>query len=180
MTAPLVHLGNWAMVGLDIVAWGAIHAGTGYLAHRLPESFCRRDTWLTTLRGWERSGRVWRVLRVHAWKDRLPEAGDVFEGGVSKRSLPGLDDAGLLQFAASTRRAEIGHWSAAACSPIFLVWNPLWISGVMVAYGLAVNAPFIAIQRYNRLRVSRVLVRRASRRAASARRAADTTGNNIP
>ena len=117
---------------------------------------------------------------MHAWKDRLPEAGDLFTGGVSKRFLPALDDAGLLQFVASTRRAEIGHWSAAACSPIFLVWNPLWISGVMVAYGLAVNAPFIAIQRYNRLRVSRVLTRRASRRAASARRASDTTGNNIP
>ena len=180
MTVPFFHLGNWAMVGLDIVAWGAIHAGTGYLAHRLPATFCERDTWLTRLRGWEQSGRLWRILRVHSWKDRLPEAGDVFEGGVSKRSLPALDDAGLLQFAASTRRAEIGHWSAAVCSPIFLVWNPLWITGVMVVYGLAVNAPFIAVQRYNRLRVSRVLVRRASRRAASARRDADTTGNNIP
>ena len=113
---PIVHLGNWAMVGLDIVAWGTIHAGTGYLAHRLPARFCERETWLTTQRGWERSGRVWRVLRVHAWKDRLPEAGDLFTGGVSKRFLPALDDAGLLQFVASTRRAEIGHWSAAACS----------------------------------------------------------------
>ena len=177
---PLIHLGNWAMLGLDIVVWGAIHAGTGYLAHRLPAARCERDGWLTTLRGWERSGRVWRVLRVHAWKDRLPEAGATFEGGVSKRCLPAFDDAGLRQFAASTRRAEIGHWSAAVCSPIFLLWSPLWIAGVMVVYGLAVNAPFIAIQRYNRLRVSRVLSRRASRRAASARRAADTTGNNIP
>ena len=177
---PPIHLSNWAMVGLNVVAWGTIHASTGYLAHQLPETLCERDTWLTTLRGWEQSGRMWRVLRVHDWKDRLPEAGDVFEGGVSKRSLPSFDDAGLQQFAASTRRAEIGHWSAAACSPIFLIWNPLWISGVLVLYGLVVNAPFIAIQRYNRLRVSRVLARRASRRAASARRAADTTGNSIP
>lgn len=180
MTVPIVHLGNWTMVGLDIVAWGAIHAGTGYLAHRLPATFCERDTWLTTLRGWERSGRVWTILRVHDWKDRLPEAGDVFAGGVSMRSLPSRGHVGLTQFAASTRRAEIGHWLAAACSPMFLVWNPLWISGVMVVYGFAVNAPFIAIQRYNRLRVSRLLDRSASRRAASARRASDTTGNNIP
>lgn len=177
---PIVHLDNWAMVGIDIVVWGAVHAGTGYLAHRLPAPFCERETWLTDTRRWERSGRVWKILRVHAWKDRLPEAGDVFDGGVSKRSLPGLDDAGLRQFAASTRRAEIAHWSAAACSPVFILWNPVWISAVMVVYGLAVNAPFIAIQRYNRLRVSRVLERRACRRAASARRAADTTGNNIP
>jgi len=180
VTLPIFHLGNWAMVGIDVVAWGIIHAGTGYMAHRLPATLCERDTWLTTLRTWERSGRLWRVLRVHDWKDRLPEAGDVFEGGVSKRSLPGLDDAGLRQFAASTRRAEMGHWSAAAASPIFFVWNPPWIAGVMVFYGLAVNAPFIAIQRYNRLRVSRVLDRRAARRTASARRAPDTTGNNIP
>lgn len=184
MTMPLVHLGNWPMLGLDIAAWAVIHAGTGYAAHRLSAGFCDRDTWLTSLRSWERSGRVWRILRVHAWKDRLPEAGAVFAGGLSKRALPGTSNTGLAEFAAATRRAEMGHWMAAVAAPVFVLWNPLWITGVMVAYGVAVNAPFIAIQRYNRLRVSRLLDRRSSRRAsisaARDRRAADTTGNSIP
>ena len=38
---------------------------------------------------------------------------------------------------------------------------------VMVLYGVAVNAPFIAIQRYNRLRVNRVLGRRTRRSSAA-------------
>jgi len=35
-------------------------------------------------------------------------------------------------------------------------------SAVMVLYGVATNAPFIAIQRYNRARVARVLARRSA------------------
>ncbi|MCU1401623.1 MAG: hypothetical protein JWN62_4732 [Acidimicrobiales bacterium] len=177
---PLLHLDNWAMFGLDVAAWGAIHAGTGYIAHRLPMSLCERETWLTTIRSWERSGRIWQWARVHSWKDRVPEAGDLFAGGVSKRVLPGRDDAGLRSFAASTRRAEMGHWMAAVASPLFALWNPLWIAGVMVVYGMAVNAPFIAIQRYNRLRVLRLLSRRSSRRAAAALDRADRIGSNMP
>ena len=170
MTAKVV------LLIVDVAAWGAIHAGTGYLAHRLPESFCRRDTWITRLRRCERSGRIWRVLRVRRWKDRVPEAGAVFAGGVSKRHLPGSGEAGLQQFAAMTRRAEYGHWMCAAASPVFALWNPAWIAAVMVGYGVAVNAPFIAIQRYNRLRTEGPLARFAAR----SRSARGTTGNSIP
>lgn len=164
------------LVLTDVAAWAVIHAGTGYLAHRLPESFCTHDTWVTRLRGFERSGAIWRRLRVRRWKDRLPEAGDVFAGGVSKRHLPDRSSAGLQQFAAMTRRAEYGHWMCAVASPVFALWNPRWIAAVMVIYGIAVNAPFIAIQRYNRLRIEGVL----GRPSARSRSARDTTGNSIP
>jgi glycosyl-4,4'-diaponeurosporenoate acyltransferase len=174
---PVYHPSAWAMLVTDVVAWGVIHGGTGYIAHRLPESLCRRDTWLTRRRRFERSGRIWRTLRVHRWKDRLPEAGDTFRGGVSKRHLPGRDDQGLLEFAALTRRAEMGHWMAAAASPVFAIWNPPWIAIVMVCYGVAVNAPFIAIQRYNRLRVDAAIGRRAAARARNRR---GTSGSSMP
>lgn len=174
---PLYHPSQWAMLTTDIVAWGLIHAGTGYVAHRLPLSFCERETWLTRPRWFERSRRLWRVLRVHQWKDRLPEAGDVFRGGVSKRHLPSRDDDGLLAFAAMTRRAEMGHWMAAAASPVFVLWNPPWIAIVMLAYGFGVNAPFIAIQRYNRLRVDAVMGRRVAARSRNLR---GTSGSSIP
>ena len=167
---------NAVLVLTDVAAWGIIHAGTGYLAHRLPESLCAHDTWVTRLRGFERGGRLWRLLRVQRWKDRVPEAGDVFAGGVSKRHLPGHSAAGLQQFAAMTRRAEYGHWMCAVSAPVFALWNPGWIAAVMVVYGVAVNAPFIAIQRYNRLRIEGVL----GRLAARSRNDRDTTGNNIP
>ena len=177
MSLPLYHPSRWVMLTTDIAAWGIIHASTGYAAHRLSEAFCGRDTWLTRVRRFERSGRLWHVLRVHRWKDRLPEAGGLFQGGVSKRHLPARSDAGLLEFASMTRRAEMGHWMAAAAAPVFLIWNPRWIAIVMVVYGWAINAPFIAIQRYNRLRVEGVMVRRSAARTRSRR---GTNGSSIP
>lgn len=151
------------LIGVDVAAWGAIHAGTGWYVHRLALARVDHDTWLTRGRRWERDGRRYERIGIRRWKDRLPEAGGLFPGGVSKRRLPSTDDAGLHRFAAETRRAEIGHWLAAAGGPVFVVWNTVPVTMVMVAYGIVVNSPFIAIQRYNRLRVVRISARRAAR-----------------
>ena len=72
----------------------------------------------------EARGRWYRRWGIHRWKDRLPEAGALFAGGVSKRELPGRDADGLRTFVRETRRAELTHWWAMACSPLFLLWNP--------------------------------------------------------
>ena len=182
---PLVHLGRPALVLVDIAAWAVVHTATGYAVHRAPASWFAADTWLTRGRAWERGGRCYERVRIRRWKDRLPEAGALFAGGMSKRHVPSHDDAGIAGFALETRRAEWGHWLAAAGSLPFGLWNPPAIAAVMVVYGVAVNAPFIAIQRYNRLRIGRVLSRReraVSVRDVSARSRNErgTTGSNIP
>ncbi len=110
----------------------------------------------------ERGGRLYERLRIRRWKDRLPEAGALFAGGVSKRRLAG----DLERFAAETRRAEYGHWLAMAFAPVFALWNPLMGLVLMATYSVVVNAPFIAIQRYNRQRAQRVLTRRSQRSTA--------------
>lgn len=177
MTVQIVHLSNLPTLLIDIAAWGIIHAGTGYLAHRIPAERLVQETWLTKPRRIERQGQLYEQLRIRSWKDRLPEAGDVFEGGVSKRHLAGRDHQQLVAFAVETRRAEIGHWLAAISSPVFLLWNRWPIAIVMMVYGFGVNAPFIAIQRYNRLRIARVLARWPLTLIRNER---GTTGNNIP
>jgi glycosyl-4,4'-diaponeurosporenoate acyltransferase len=151
---------------VDVGAWALIHSATGYAAHRVPLHRLQSDGWLLRLRRFEGDGRFYERLAIRRWKDALPEAGALFPGGVSKRRLPSPDAAGLQRFAAETRRAELGHWWAMAGGPLFALWNPPPIAAAMVAYGVLVNAPFIAIQRYNRARVSRALVR-ASRSSPS-------------
>ena len=47
-----------------------------------------------------------------------------------------------------------------ACSPLFLLWNPPLPAALLVAYGVGINLPFIAIQRYNRLRIQSIIARR--------------------
>lgn len=148
-------------VVVDVLAWGLFHAATGYAAHRLPDARLERDGWLLRPRRFETAGPFYRRrLRIHAWKDALPEAGALFPGGVSKRRLPGRDAAGLELFVRETRRAELAHWWAMGCAPAFLLWNPPLPAALLVGYGVAVNLPFVLIQRYNRLRTRAILRRR--------------------
>jgi glycosyl-4,4'-diaponeurosporenoate acyltransferase len=145
---------------VDIVAWGVFHTLTGYAAHRLVDSRLAHDGWLLRARRFEDGGQWYpRRLRIHRWKDRLPEAGDLFRGGMSKRQLPAHDAAGLAVFARETRRAELAHWWAMFCGPLFVLWNPPLAATLLITYGVLVNLPFIAIQRYNRLRIDAVLER---------------------
>ena len=159
---------QWLTVVVDVLAWGFFHAATGYAAHRLGDQRLAQDGPVLRLRAFEAGGRWYRRrLRIHRWKDRLPEAGAVFEGGISKRELPARDVEGLRTFVRETRRAELTHWWAMACSPLFVLWNPPLAAALLVAYGVLVNVPFIVIQRYNRSRTLPLLDRldrRGSRR----------------
>ncbi len=149
-------------IAVDVVAWGAFHAATGYAAHRLGDSRLSRDGWLLRERRFEAGGRWYRHrLRIDRWKDKVPEAGGLFRGGVSKRRLPASDVAGLQLFVRETRRAELTHWWALCCGPVFVLWNPPLAAGLLVAYGVVVNLPFIAIQRANRFRVQALIERRS-------------------
>ena len=47
-----------------------------------------------------------------------------------------------------------------ACSPLFALWNPPLASSLLMSYGVGINLPFIAIQRYNRFRTQAIIVRR--------------------
>ncbi len=170
----VVHLSDPATVAVDVVAWGLVHAGAGYAAHRTSVAWLSRDRPLFRERRVEGGGRLYtRRLRIARWKDRLPEAGALFAGGVSKRHLTATAGVGLERFVVETRRAEVGHTLCALCGPLFVLWNPPAAAVLLVAYGVLVNAPFMAIQRYNRMRAERVL-------AARARRARGTTGRSMP
>jgi glycosyl-4,4'-diaponeurosporenoate acyltransferase len=186
MTVRVVHLPDAVTVVVDIVAWGLVHAGTGYAVHRLPVTRLGESR-LYRRRAFEGERFYRRVLRVPRWKDRVPEAGALFAGGISKRALPDDELGGLERFVVETRRAELGHWLAAAAGPFFVLWNPWPAAVALVVYGVVANLPCIAIQRYNRLRAERVLASRAARsRTAGALRAArrteepGTSGSSIP
>lgn len=139
---------------VDVLAWGTFHAMTGYAAHRLDDDRLSRDGWLLRPRSFETDGRWYRLrLRIDRWKDGVPEAGGLFKGGVNKRRVPSMDLAGLQLFARETRRAELAHWWAMACGPVLMLWNEPLAAGLLIGYGVVINLPFIAIQRYNRFRI---------------------------
>jgi len=146
----LIDAGVWAL-------WSLL---CGYVAHRISPSRLSRDNWLFRLRRFESSGRFYeRSLRIKRWKDRVPDAGDLFQGGASKRRLTAHDREHLEAFAVETRRAELTHWLILGVTPWFFLWNPWWLGLVMVGYGIVANVPCVAIQRYNRARLLRMIQR---------------------
>jgi glycosyl-4,4'-diaponeurosporenoate acyltransferase len=153
------------LVLLNSAVWAGWSVTVGWAAQRIPPERLEHDGWLTRLRSWERGGRAYERVGVKRWKDRLPEAGTVFAGGLSKRHLPGRESDDLRRFAAETRRAELVHWGIAALTPAFALWTPQPLLTAMVAYGVLANVPCVVVQRYNRGRVGRVLERRQVRSA---------------
>lgn len=165
----LIDLSLGAAVLVSCAAWTLIGLVTGLAAHRMDVSRFDHDGRLTRLRSWEDGGRWYeRRLHIRRWKDKLPEKGDFFRGGFSKRNVRDRSTRHLARFAAETRRAEVVHWANAAAGPLFLVWCPWGLGLVMVAFGPTAHLPFVCIQRYNRARILRTLQRR--NRAAGAER----------
>lgn len=156
--------GPAVVVLVDSAVWAGWSLLVGFTASRVPAERLERDGWFTRPRAWERGGRAYARIGITRWKDRVPDAGAVFRGGTAKRSLVRRSDASLARFAAETRRAELVHWSVAAIAPLFVLWNPPRIFAVMVVYAVVANVPCVAIQRYNRARILRILERRAARR----------------
>ena len=146
-----------ALAAADGLVWAGLSVVVGWTANRLPVEHFERDGPVTRLWPVEVDGDAYRRrLRVHRWKDHVPEAGALFAGGMSKRALPGRHAGGLARFAAETRRAERVHWVLMACGPLFLLWNPAPLGAAMIAYAVLANGPCILIQRYNRGRLVRL------------------------
>lgn len=148
-------------VAIDVVAWVVIQITAGYVVHRLPDRALDSDRWLFRQRNWERDGQLYvHAFAIKRWKRQLPEGGDLFPGGFNKARLRAFDEAHLAVHLRETRRAELGHVLAMVPAPVFFWWNPWWLGVIMQAYALVINLPCVVAQRYNRIRLVRVLNRR--------------------
>jgi len=164
----VIHLTDTWSILVSIAAWLVIGLVSGYLLHRADVSRFLRDGRLTRLRDWEGGGRWYqRRLRIRSWKDAVPEKGDLFRDGFSKRHLRDRSDSHLERFVAETRRAELVHWCNLAAGPFFLIWCRPAIGVWMIVFGVVVHLPFIVIQRYNRARLLGIIERRERRRATT-------------
>ena len=139
-------------------AWMLFGLVVGWLAVRTPDRRLGPGP-ITRLRPWERSLVPYRIIGIRHWKDLLPEAGDFFRGGVSKRHLPDGSVGTLQRFVVETRRAERVHWSLVVVAPTFFIWTPAGFAVPNLFIALAANLPFVAIQRYNRVRLERAIRR---------------------
>ena len=149
--------GVWLLVS-NVLAWLVIHLVIAWAGTRLPVRFFRPKSPVYRQRGWERGGRLYeRVFSVRSWKDRLPDGAALFAGGFRKAKLGSDSQSYLNRFIRETCRGEAVHWAVLLASALFFLWNPWEIGIAMVAYAVLANLPCIVVQRYNRIRLSRIV-----------------------
>ncbi|MFP4522721.1 MAG: glycosyl-4,4'-diaponeurosporenoate acyltransferase, partial [Fibrobacterota bacterium] len=104
-----------------------------------------------------------RYFGVKKWKGKLPDGAALFAAGFKKGTVKSFNRDFLTKYASETCRGEAVHWAVIACAPLFFLWNYTWAGWVMIAYALMANLPCIISQRYNRLRIMRMLRQKDSR-----------------
>lgn len=147
---------EWSVAWFNFVlywVWTALRIAIDPL---IPRSWLNPDAWPFRLSKWEGDGAFYRkVLHIERWKDHLP----VFAGrtGFDKKSLLGIDPEYLSRFITETCRGESNHLRAIGSVVVMRLWTPfgVWIWLFLIA--AAGNLPFVAIQRYNRPRLQRIL-----------------------
>jgi glycosyl-4,4'-diaponeurosporenoate acyltransferase len=145
------------VITLNLAGWPVIQLVLSWAFTRMPVGWFDPGG----ARLWEPGERFYeRVLGIKRWKDRLPDAARWFGSGFAKGALAANNPDYLRRFARETWRGELCHWAALALAPVFFLWNPWWADLIMIVYALLANLPCILVQRYNRLRLQRVLIGR--------------------
>jgi len=150
----LIKLPAVWIVALNCGGWFVIQWGMAWVFTRMPEDWFRPGA----ARKWEQGGALYeRVFGIRKWKDMIPDAARWLSGGFAKASLNARERDYFARFIRETWRGELCHWAAMCWTPLFFVWNPPWGDVVIVVYAVAANMPCILVQRYNRIRLARVL-----------------------
>ena len=158
---PLFQLSHFWIIFLDIFVWLVIHLGISYLCTLIPISFFKKDRKWFRIKSWEKDGKFYqKPLRIKKWRKIIPDGGGLFKGGFPKKNLESGETSYLKTFLYETKRAELTHWLAIIPAPVFFLWNIWWVGIIMIAYALIANFPCIMLQRFNRARISKVLIPR--------------------
>jgi len=109
---------------------------------------------------WEAGGEIYqRLFKVRYWKAALPELSDFFKKLFSKKKMKTFDSEYLQSYIIESCRAELTHFCIIGISLLFPLWAGLSVSLIIIYISLALNLPFIVIQRYNRPRIQHLLTR---------------------
>jgi glycosyl-4,4'-diaponeurosporenoate acyltransferase len=154
----LGHLSSEWMIIIDFMAWLVINLGVAKaISLRSSDSF-NADSWLYRERNWEKKPQIYEELfRIKKWKSWLPDGAAVSRKAFRKKHLQRSDSVYLQIFLQETCRAELLHWIIFLFCPVFFIWNPLYVGLIMILYAAATNIPCIIAQRYNRIRLRRVI-----------------------
>ena len=154
----IFHLSSQWTIALDFIMWLFIHVGVSMSIARIGQDSFNPESWFYRERSCERDGEIYDVIfKVKRWKRVIPDGAAIFRNGFRKKNLHSSDTAYIQRFIVETCRGELTHWIIFAFSIIFFLWNMWWVGMIMIAYALVVNIPCVITQRYNRIRLRRII-----------------------
>ena len=125
----------------------------------LSTSFFNPKKQMYTTRNWEKNGSFYiNVLKIKKWKDKLPQF--VAKKGFSKRSLKSLtriNNEYIERFIVETCRAEWNHFMCSMYWVISFCINSTLYAILFSLIPILVNLPFLFIQRFNRIRLLKLI-----------------------
>lgn len=121
-----------------------------FIGEALPRGWFCWDRFPYRAWSWERQGRIYDLLKIRAWKDRMPDKSRVVKSMVPKRVGACPTSESVYRLIRETCVAEAVHFCLCLLAfPIYFFWGNL--TGVLLALVFVVcNLPFMIIQRYNR------------------------------
>lgn len=96
-------------------------------------------------------------FKIKFWKDKIPQY--VSKNGFSKNKIKSLNINYLKDFISETYRAEINHVLCCLAIPFLFFFNKLNAASIMSFLVALGNVPCIMIQRYNRFRIRRIILK---------------------
>ena len=155
----LIHLPTFWTIVIDFIAWFIIHMGVVLCIIHIPSKSFDPEGWLYRARKWEKNGGIYtKIFKIKKWKEYLPDGSKLLKyRDFPKKRLEEKDDLYFASFLQETCRAELTHWIIMLFGPLFFLWNKPGVGLIMISYALIENLPLIMAQRYNRIRLKRVL-----------------------
>ena len=151
---------------LNTIFWFSLHFGIGFLFPILPKQLkdilCNKNRKFFSVS--ENEIKFYRKIHLHKWKDKLPQ----FNRGFNKRNLPNkVTEEYLELFIDVTCQAEIVHYIIIPIGYFSIIFSLLtqnpenWIYVfILIATFIGLcNLIFSMIQRYNRFRLKKLLIK---------------------
>lgn len=159
MTARALPQGQ--IILIDIVVWIFLHLAIGYVTSRIPIQRFNPDSPLFRPKPWEQGGEIYqKYFRVRSWKKFLFSGAAFYRDAYEIKNLKTYDLENLYLWRLESCRAEFCHIAMIPPGFLFFLWNPPSLAWMMVAYAFMNNFVPIIAQRYNRPRVTKIILTR--------------------
>ena len=149
----------FSVVILNIFLMAIYNSLILFLCRNLGVSFFDPNKKLYKIKSWEKNGNFYiKFLKIKKWKDRLPQY--IAKGGFSKKNLrKNLNKEYISRFIVETCIAEWNHLMCCTYFVIAFLVNTRFYAIIFSVLAIVLNVPFLFIQRYNRIRLYKLLNR---------------------